>query len=545
MQLVGMLESNAADYLAGLGTTYYGTPPPEGSNPDYFLVSEVPVDWRNVRRKYAADRSLEDTYNASISYSSEVTEFPTFTRDYIVRRAVYTPRTKLSALAGIVNARVSAGGTGYDQATVSVSLSGGTGSGGVVKAIVSNGVVTMLVITAEGNYTVAPTVTINGGTGATGTVEVQPQTAILVKEDYIRTPDSDLDGLYVLVRRIYKTLPGPIVVEVRTDQESKLPILTSRQERASTDSFTEGELAPTSRAISSIVSNGDGTATITTTTKNYYSPLEYVSLAGTNSTPSIDGNQRVIRVTSDYAFVITAVITISGTTGTVQETNYFERDLLPTESNYVNIKVDTMPTVSQVSAFNEIDVPCWKDYALPDGLEAIKGYRELGTSSETSAGTTYSVSSSFTFSGGVGVQFKNGYRGPYEALRSRYFFSGQPSALPGSITPTIIQPSMGSVTVQGGAIAHRLSANVDGSSESTSFSFTYRNIGIPPCLTGAAPSVTIVGTGQATFTLDLPVSTPSHFTAGDLITLVDQTTKLRAGVWQVYVWVLTVPTNLP
>lgn len=207
IDLTAITEGNITDYLQ----TLYGTPPPENTNAGHMLVSETPIDWKFFRRRYVTDRTNEDIYNASISYEGENTDYPTFTRDYIVRRSVYTPKGKLTALSGIINARVTNGGSGYSQSTVSVSLSGGTGSGGAVTAIVSNGVVTMLVITAEGNYTAAPTVTINGGTGATGTVEIQPQSAKLVKEDYIRMQGNELDGLFVLIRRIYMTLPGPNV----------------------------------------------------------------------------------------------------------------------------------------------------------------------------------------------------------------------------------------------------------------------------------------------------------------------------------------------
>jgi len=228
MQLVGQLVNNIGDYVQ----TLYGTPPPENTNPDFFLVNEKPIDWRFVRRTYVQDRVNEDTYNASISYSSEANDYPIFTRDYIIRRSVYAPRTKLTRLSGLINATVVSGGSGYTQATVSVTLSGGTGSGGAVTAIVSNGAVVMLVITAEGNYTVAPSVTINDsgtGVGATGTVAVQPATALLVKEDYIRTPESELDGLYVLVRRVYETLPGPILTSQDTDELTGIVTRSTKQ----------------------------------------------------------------------------------------------------------------------------------------------------------------------------------------------------------------------------------------------------------------------------------------------------------------------------
>lgn len=228
IQFTGITEGNITDYLQGV----YGQPPPGGTNPDYFLVNETPINWQYFKRIYAKDRLVEDTYNASISYLAESKDHPIFTRDYIVRRAVYQPRNRLSSLTGIVNATVTAGGSGYDQSKVTVTLSGGTGSGGAVTAVVSAGVIVHLVITAEGNYTVAPTVTINGngaGSGATGTVEVQPATALLTKEDYIRTPDNPMDGLYVLVRRVYTTLPGPVLSGTQLDKKSNVVVDYQKQ----------------------------------------------------------------------------------------------------------------------------------------------------------------------------------------------------------------------------------------------------------------------------------------------------------------------------
>lgn len=204
--LSAKLANNIADYVASL----YGTPPPENTDPAYMLVNEVPINWELVKRLYVTDRNNEGTYNASISYALDSKDHPIFTRDYIVRRANYAVKTRLSTLTGLVNATVTAPGSGYTFATV--VLTGGTGSGGAITAIISNGKIVQLAITAEGNYSVAPALSIVGdGSGAGGTCAVQPNTALLVKEDYIRTPQDPLDGLYVLVRRVYETLPGPIL----------------------------------------------------------------------------------------------------------------------------------------------------------------------------------------------------------------------------------------------------------------------------------------------------------------------------------------------
>ncbi len=206
-QLFAYLETKIEDYLA----VVYGTPPPQNTNPDQMLVQQTQVDWNLVQRLYAKDRTLEQTYNASISYQEEAVAFPTWTRDYIVRRYNYAPQAKASSISGLVTATVTAPGTGYDQATVAVVLSGGTGSGGAITAVVSNGTVTNLVITSLGTWTVAPTLTITGGTGATGTCAIQPQNAYLIKEDLIRTPDSPLDSLYVIVRKVFAVMPGPSI----------------------------------------------------------------------------------------------------------------------------------------------------------------------------------------------------------------------------------------------------------------------------------------------------------------------------------------------
>lgn len=210
--LVGILEKNIDDYVS----IVMGTPPPEGENPEFFLTQQIPVDWAHVQRTYAKDRTLEDTYNYSISYDGEDNSKPIYTRDYIVRRALYIPNAypfvKGQPLKGIYAAHVTGGGSGYKQATTTAVISGGTGSGGAVQVVVSNGVVTHLVVVAHGNYTVTPSITINGeGSGAGGKVSIQPQDAYLIKEDMIRTPESPLDGMYVLVRRVYHTLPGAIL----------------------------------------------------------------------------------------------------------------------------------------------------------------------------------------------------------------------------------------------------------------------------------------------------------------------------------------------
>ena len=107
---------------------------------------------------------------------------------------------------------VTNGGTGYTTAPV-VTPSGGGGSGAAFTAVVYQGVVTAVRITGFGSgYTTAPSLGFSGGGGASAaaTSVIQPQTAVLVKEDMRELPESDpLRSRYVQVTRVFETLPGP------------------------------------------------------------------------------------------------------------------------------------------------------------------------------------------------------------------------------------------------------------------------------------------------------------------------------------------------
>lgn len=201
----------------------YGTAHPETALfPDHRLVLQVAQNEEDVIRYYASDRATQQTFSASISYSGESATHPIFSRDHLIRRSAYVATNRNTPLSGLIDADVTAAGAGYTQATTTASLAGGTGTGGAVSVIVSpSGAVIGLYITALGNYTVAPNLTITdtgGGAGATGTVSIQPQDAVLVKEDMsAKTGDDRVDGLYVLVRFVYETLPGPWIPFTRWD----------------------------------------------------------------------------------------------------------------------------------------------------------------------------------------------------------------------------------------------------------------------------------------------------------------------------------------
>jgi hypothetical protein len=71
---------------------------------------------------------------------------------------------------GVERITVSAGGSGYVQASTTVTITGGGGTGATATATVDGGAVTAITITATGTgYTSVPTVTIGGvGSSATG-----------------------------------------------------------------------------------------------------------------------------------------------------------------------------------------------------------------------------------------------------------------------------------------------------------------------------------------------------------------------------------------
>ena len=106
-------------------------------------------------------------------------------------------------------------GSGYTSAP-SVTITGGSGSGATAVAqIDSAGKVRTVTVTAfGGNYTSAPLVGFSGGGGINAAASATIETArfALVKEDAKELPNDDpRQSLYLLVTRVYETLPGPVL----------------------------------------------------------------------------------------------------------------------------------------------------------------------------------------------------------------------------------------------------------------------------------------------------------------------------------------------
>jgi hypothetical protein len=93
-----------------------------------------------------------------------------------------TPALHFNNDKGVGSVQLINGGTGYTSAPT-VTFSGGGGSGATAEAVVTDGVVAEITITAKGkDYSSAPTVTIEGGggSGATGTVHLQAWTTVKI-----------------------------------------------------------------------------------------------------------------------------------------------------------------------------------------------------------------------------------------------------------------------------------------------------------------------------------------------------------------------------
>lgn len=367
----------------------YGTPHPDTALfPDHRLVLQVQQSEEDFVRYYAADRATQQTFNANISYSGESASHPIFTRDHLIRRSAYTSTARNTPLTGLVDADVTTGGSGYDPETTTAILSGGTGSGGEVSVIVNAaGVVTGLYVTALGNYTAAPTLTIVGaGTGATGTVSIQPQGAVLVKEDVAaKTGDERVDGLYVLVRFVYETLPGPLLVHSRVDDQ------LGRIQGTHQAVLNTGQLPSRTSTQTKTYSARDGSAIV------LWEIIEYVGagVPGFTAYPLLEGEELSEQVRGEPilsesqvvdagtpadsgARVISSIVTAINEFQSVKKT--LSLGALPPDETYIfyrNISCpllvfDIVPTVyCNLSAFAKLTM----DYVTAEGASSVRAHR--------------------------------------------------------------------------------------------------------------------------------------------------------------------------
>lgn len=107
-------------------------------------------------------------------------------------------------------------GSGYTTApTVGFTGGAGTGASAVAQIDSSGRVQTVTVMAFGSGYTSAPSVSFTGGGGsnAAGTAVLETAKFRLVKEDVRELPSDDpRASLFLLVTRVYETLPGPVLV---------------------------------------------------------------------------------------------------------------------------------------------------------------------------------------------------------------------------------------------------------------------------------------------------------------------------------------------
>jgi hypothetical protein len=195
-------------------------------------------------RFWATDTLAEDTYNSSVEYVSEAVTYPAYTRVYTVRRDSYEASTTLpigGTLTSIIAIKVIDGGQDYTEATITIDDS--VGSDATAEAVIDvDGTIASIVVTNCGSgYTSVPTVTITGDGGGTVAIAIiQPQTAYLVSQKKTEFPDEKqntgglaymhpLKNEYVIITRIYETLPGPWVYSYKEDIDGALLTIKTRR----------------------------------------------------------------------------------------------------------------------------------------------------------------------------------------------------------------------------------------------------------------------------------------------------------------------------
>jgi hypothetical protein len=354
------------------------------------------------------------------------------------------------------------------------------------------------------------------------------------------------------VTETYEVLPGPWTVEVDEIQDTGVPILVGRRKVAAPDDYQEGEVVPPVVDVQGIGVAVNGIATVTLAANHDLPPRAWVTFAGTNSVPTLDGPQRIVGVPAENQVQIAAPVTqAGGMAGNMRGTNRIIREMKPTSNVSILMKVESMIAVPDVTVFNEDGaeghmpaVVCVKEYSFPDYLREIVFYNDKAISNTD--GPDFSVS--YTGGGTVTLPMQNGYRGQCRARRLRLFSMGPLDAETlAAYPPTFVLPSSGTFVVESESFS--LAANSSGGS-SSSTSFTFKAGNIPPVLTGGAsgPGATRGGEGaQARCFVDLVPSTPTRFYQGDTITLLEQPQKLGAALWQTIVWLIEVPytTGLP
>ncbi len=232
------------DTLAGSYTPLdIGSAHPDARQyPNFRLGKQSPQqgDERWVIRTWITDETNPDWFNWAEKFAGEDSEFPTFIRTYREPRNSYARRTEGQPLGTFYKLVVTDAGSGYTVGTLPkitfdvpvVSKTSDPVAHGVVSP---DGTISECVLdfgggghTANVEFSVDPPV---NGNPASGIAYVQPQTAILTKEEASLFPeDSPFYAQYLQVVRVYETIPGPTFNETRLDIDgAELDVATTRK----------------------------------------------------------------------------------------------------------------------------------------------------------------------------------------------------------------------------------------------------------------------------------------------------------------------------
>lgn len=507
---------------------------------------------------WATDPLAEDSYNARVTYTNECVDNPIYERVRTVRRDVYENNPSIATLTDLtsmVAVNIGGAGTGYTKAT------GTTTSGATVTFICFNGSIISGIVTNCGTGVAqGDTITVIGdGTGAGATAVVQPTGSVLISQKKQEFPDdSPLRWEYVQVLLVYETLPGPILPSIVPDSELGIPMMDTQQRRASTDTWTCGEIAPILFGIQAATIAAQTTITLTSSGFQSYPPVddiyvgEFVVIVGTSGfTPSLDGTWEVVATNGNLITINLAVSALGTSGGTMARYSYAYVSRLKTENKNVVILATKRAITGDITEFNQTASPVYLPHAFPDALIGIFEYFDLGKTTNLTDPLNYA----YSWSGGVGFLILPGFRGAILSTRIWVFSMGPNIIIPNNpatgkpYSPTIIIPAVGTVTVETGSKSQ--SVNRDTSPQITeSTSNGFKGVPIPPVLTSAFTGPIIVGTGQAVFNIALPSSIiqdegsapRAGWVQGDIITEIPEAQKLRdCGIFLTVIFLKVVP----
>lgn len=196
---------------------------------------------------WCSDLLAQSSTNAFITYAEESVAHPIYAREYIIRRDAWELSQTIAmglALTALIGVTITAGGTGYTQATGTIA------TGATVVFVCSGGAIIAGIVTKEGaSVTSGGAITITGdGTAATATAVIQPATAVLVRQEKRELPaDSNLSKEFVRVVRVYETLPGPALTGKTMSEAAQGAVATTTSQLLATGA---ADYTPTFRTLS-------------------------------------------------------------------------------------------------------------------------------------------------------------------------------------------------------------------------------------------------------------------------------------------------------